>query len=142
MAKTVIVYWSSTGNVEYMAQQIELGVSEVNDNVKVVQVLSATEDDIVNAEKVMLGCSATGEEEIDVMEFRPFFDSIKELLADKPVALFGSWGWGEGEYMRKWEEEVRETGANLFEDQGYTHQDALYGNEEEAIDFGRRFANS
>ncbi len=142
MAKTVIVYWSSTGNVEYMAQQIELGVSEVNDDVKVVQVLSATEEDIVNAEKIMLGCSATGEEEIDVMEFRPFFDSIKELLADKPVALFGSWGWGEGEYMRKWEEEVRETGANLFEDQGYTHQDALYGSEEEAIDFGRRFANS
>lgn len=142
MAKTVIVYWSSTGNVEYMAQQIEIGVSEVNDDVKVIQVLDATADDITNAEKIMLGCSATGEEEIDIMEFRPFFDSIKELLKDKPVALFGSWGWGEGEYMRKWEEEVRETGALLFEDHGYTHQDALYGDEEEAIDFGRRFANN
>ncbi len=139
MAKTTIIYWSSTGNVEYMAQEIAKGVSEGGDEVKVIQVLEATTDDVLAADKLMLGCSATGEDEIDEMEFRPFFESIKDIIKDKPVALFGSWGWGGGEYMRKWEVEVRETGALLFEDQGYTHQDALYGDEQEAIDFGKRF---
>lgn len=141
MAKTVIVYWSSTGNVEYMAQEIEKGVQKVSDDVKLLQVLEADISDIETAEKVMLGCSATGDEEIDAMEFRPFFESIKPALNGKPVALFGSYSWGGGEYMRKWEAEVKEAGAILFEE-GYVHQDALYGDEEEAIDFGERFAKS
>ena len=62
---------------------------------------------------IAMGCPAMGAEVLEEEEFQPMFDAVKPVLAGKKVALFGSYGWGDGEWMRNWEEECLGAGATL-----------------------------
>lgn len=139
MAKAVIIYWSATGNTESMAMAIERGIRNNISDVSITQVAQATTDMVEVADLVVLGCPAMGVEELEEYEFAPFYEEIKSLLSGKKVALFGSYDWGDGEWMRNWEEDVKSTGADLVE-AGYIHLYGLDGEEEDALAFADRIS--
>ncbi len=105
----VIVYWTGTGNTEDIAKKIQgdLGCDLFN-------VSEASVSDVLNYDSIILGCPAMGAEELEDAEFKPFYDELIAQAQNKNVALFGSYGWGDGEWMRNWEEDVKANGANLL----------------------------
>lgn len=110
--KTAVIYWSGTGNTEQMAQAIAEGAGAELFKV------SDFGGDISEYDKIAFGCSAMGDEVLEEDEFEPFFTGTEAKLGGKSVALFGSYGWGDGEWMRNWETRVKEAGADLFGDKG------------------------
>ncbi len=113
MSKTAIIYWSGTGNTEAMAQAVSDGAKEVNSETKLFNVSQITADEAAEYDTLILGCPAMGSEVLEESEFEPFFTELESSLSGKNVALFGSYGWGDGEWMRSWEERVNAAGANL-----------------------------
>ena len=110
MSKTAIIYWSGTGNTEAMATAVLEGAKEVNSETQLFNVSEITADEAAQYDTLILGCPAMGAEVLEESEFEPFFTALETQLAGKNVALFGSYGWGDGEWMRNWEERI--TGAN------------------------------
>ena len=106
--KALIVYWSATGNTESIATKI---ASDLNCDAKSVSDISVS--DLDDFDTVILGCPAMGAEELEDAEFKPFYDEFIANANNKRIALFGSYGWGDGEWMRNWEEDVLNNGANL-----------------------------
>ncbi len=103
--KKIIVYWTGTGNTEEIANKIagDLGLSAFKVN-------EVTVDATLENDLIILGCPAMGAEVLEEEEFQPFYDELKAKIGNQKVALFGSYGWGDGEWMRNWEAEV---GTNL-----------------------------
>ena len=111
MSKVAVIYWSSTGNTQAMAEAVKEGAESAGAE---VDCLTCDQVGSVSGyDAVALGCSAMGDEELDQDEFQPMWDSVKGSLAGKKVALFGSYGWGDGEWMRSWEEDAKENGITL-----------------------------
>ena len=110
--KVAVIYWSATGNTQTMAEAIAEGVNEKGGQAELFYV-SDFEGDISEYDMVALGCPAMGAEELEEYEFRPFFDSEKEKLKETNVVLFGSYDWGNGEWMDSWKEECIENGINV-----------------------------
>lgn len=116
MDKISIIYWSGTGNTEIMAENIAEGVKSQGVEVELLNVAEASIDNVLDADLVALGCSASGAEELDYDEMEPFIESLeKQGLSKKKMVLFGSYGWGDGEWMRIWEERMEDSGADLVE---------------------------
>ena len=113
MSKTAIIYWSGTGNTEAMANAIFDGAKEVNADTKLFSVDQITADEAKDYNNLILGCPAMGAEELEEGEFEPFFAELEVNPSGKNVALFGSYGWGDGEWMREWEKRVTDAGAKL-----------------------------
>lgn len=113
MKKTLVIYWSGTGNTEAMANAVAEGMRQAGAECSVLTSADVTADTVAALEAVALGCPAMGAEELEETEFAPMFDGIKSALAGKAVALFGSYGWGDGEWMRTWEDTCRSDGAVL-----------------------------
>ena len=99
--KKIVVYWSGTGNTLEIANKIaeDLGCEAVS-------VSDTNVDDVLANDLIVFGCPAMGAEELEEDEFKPFYESVMQSIGDKKVALFGSYGWGDGEWMRNWEQEV------------------------------------
>lgn len=114
MSKTAIIYWSGTGNTEAMAAAILEGANEVNPDTAYFTVSEISADDAANYDTLILGCPAMGAEVLEESEFEPFFTSLEPNISGKNVAIFGSYGWGDGEWMRDWEQRVANAGANLI----------------------------
>ena len=110
--KTAVIYWSSTGNTEAMAKAIaEAAGAELF-------AVSEFSGKISDYDRVAFGCSAMGAEELDDSEFEPFFASVEGELSGKKIALFGSYGWGDGEWMRNWAERAKADGAEIIGGEG------------------------
>ena len=118
MKKTAVVYWSGTGNTEAMANAIAEGAESAGAEVDVKQVSEITVDQALEYDKLALGCPAMGAEVLEESEFEPMFAGLEGSLNGKKVALFGSYGWGDGQWMRDWCERAKEDGAQLFSDEG------------------------
>lgn len=118
MSKTAIIYWSGTGNTEAMANAILEGAKEVNPETAIFNVSEISAADAADYDTLILGCSAMGAEVLEESEFEPFFTELESNLSGKKVALFGSYGWGDGEWMRDWQDRVNKTGATLINDEG------------------------
>lgn len=116
--KVNIIYWSGTGNTEAMADAIAEGAREKGADVKFINVSEASLDDVKEADRVAFGCPAMGQEELEEDEMRPFMDDANNEISGKDVLLFGSYQWAEGEWMEKWVEEVKATGAKLVKEDG------------------------
>lgn len=116
MKNIVVIYWSGTGNTEAMATAIAEGAKNENTEVKILQVSEATIDDVKNANAVALGCPAMGAEVLEEGEMEPFVDSIMNAVSGKVVALFGSYDWGDGQWMREWADKMESAGANLVDE--------------------------
>lgn len=119
--KALVEFWSQTGNTEGMANAIAEGM-KANHSVDIVN-LNDNEVSVNDYDIVALGCPAMGAEELEEEIFAPFYEKIKSNLKDKTVVLFGSYGWGDGEWMRNWEEDVKAVGAKLFNNEGLAIQE-------------------
>ena len=110
--KTAVIFWSGTGNTEAMAKAVAGGAG-----VEATPV-SSFSGDLSDYEAVALGCPAMGAEELEDSEFEPFYSANESKLAGKNVALFGSYDWGDGEWMRLWADRVKAAGANIVGGEG------------------------
>lgn len=113
MSKVAVVYWSGTGNTEAMAAAVADGAKEKGAEVSVLTASEFSPEAADSFDGIAFGCPAMGSEVLEETEFEPMFNSVEAKLKDKKIALFGSYGWGDGEWMRTWEESCREKGANL-----------------------------
>lgn len=116
MNKVAIVYWSQTGNTEAMAQALFEGAKSKGKDVEISFVSDFDASTIDNYDLLAFGCPSMGIEVLEEADFEPFFSSIEDKLTGKNVLLFGSYGWGDGQWMRDWEERVKSKGANLLEE--------------------------
>lgn len=112
--KIAVIYWSGTGNTAAMAEAIADGAKENGAEVSLFSV-DEFSGSIKDYDKVAFGCSAMGDEVLEEAEFEPFFMSIENDISGKKIALFGSYGWGDGQWMRDWEERVNDKNANLYD---------------------------
>ena len=115
MGKIAVIYWSAGVNTEAMAKAIARGISSENVGVDVFSVSEFGSKSVNDYEKLALGCPSMGAEVLEECEFEPFLSSVEHGLAGEKVALFGSYGWGDGEWMRSWEGRMRGDGCLLFE---------------------------
>ena len=113
MKKTAVIYWSGTGNTEAMANAVAEGMREAGAECAVWTPADVGADAVKELDAAALGCPAMGAEELEETEFAPMFDALKPALAGKAVGLFGSYGWGDGEWMRSWEKDCADAGINL-----------------------------
>ncbi|MFA5447540.1 MAG: flavodoxin [Sphaerochaeta sp.] len=113
MKKIAIVYYSGTGNTASLAQAVKEGVIAGGGSAKTIAASLFGADMLDSYDAFAFGCPASGAENLEEEVFEPMFDAIKGHLAGKEVALFGSYGWGDGEWMRTWQESVKESGAIL-----------------------------
>ena len=113
MSKIAVVYWSGTGNTEAMAEEVANGAKAAGAEVESFTTDDFAADKMNDYDAVAFGCPAMGDEVLEEDEFEPMFDGCKDALKDKKIALFGSYGWGDSEWMRNWEESCKEAGAVL-----------------------------
>ena len=111
--KTAVVYWSGTGNTEAMAKAVAEGMTAAGAEAALLTSDQASPAALGGYEAIAFGCPAMGSEVLEEMEFQPMFDACKNTLGGKRVALFGSYGWGDGEWMRGWEKDCNDAGINL-----------------------------
>ena len=113
MKKIAVVYWSGTGHTEQMAQQVAAGIQEAGANPEIIAAAEFSASLVGSFDAIAFGCPAMGAEELESDEFAPLFEACLPLLRGKPIALFGSYGWGDGEWMRSWEDSCTQGGAML-----------------------------
>ena len=113
MNHIAVIYWSGTGNTEAMAKAVLKGAGV---GAELFSVSDFDESKVDSFDAFALGCPAMGSETLEDGEFEPFFENVKASLAGKKVALFGSYGWGDGEWMRSWEASCAEAGITLAVD--------------------------
>lgn len=137
MKKVLIVYTSTTGNTQAMAEAMKEGIIRTGAEADCLEASAAPSFN--GYDGYCFGCPAMGAEVLEEAEFEPYFSSVEEQLANQKVALFGSYGWGDGQWMRDWQDRVIQDGALLFEEglivNGTPETSAL----EECRSFGERF---
>ena len=113
MSKIAVVFWSGTGNTEAMAAAVAEGAKNDGAEVSLISASSFTADQVAEFDAIAFGCPSMGAEQLEEDEFEPMFTACENQLNGKNIALFGSYGWGDGEWMRNWESRCKEDGANL-----------------------------
>ena len=113
MSKVAVVFWSGTGNTGAMADAVADGAREKGAEVSVITAGDFSEDMVADYDSIAFGCPAMGAEVLEESEFEPMFTAVEPSLAGKKIALFGSYGWGDGQWMRDWEDRCRQAGADL-----------------------------
>ncbi|MBQ8781122.1 MAG: flavodoxin [Oscillospiraceae bacterium] len=132
--KTAVIYWSGTGNTEEMAKAVAEGAGA---ELFSVSDFTGSLDDY---DAVAFGCSAMGDEVLEESEFEPFFAENESKLSGKKIALFGSYGWGDGQWMRDWTERANNDGAVLI-DEGLMANEAPSADDlEKCRELGRKLA--
>ena len=113
MKNVAVVYWSGTGNTEAMAEAVVKGAQSAGASAAAIAVADFDAANVGRYDAFAFGCPAMGAEELEETEFEPMFSGCEAKLANNLIALFGSYGWGDGEWMRNWQDDVTAAGANL-----------------------------
>ena len=113
MSKVAVVFWSGTGNTEQMAEAVAEGAKSAGAEVTLANVNDFDSSSVADFDGIAFGCPAMGAEVLEDSEFEPVFNECESALNGKSIALFGSYGWGDGEWMRTWEETCNSAGAVL-----------------------------
>ena len=113
MSKIAVIYWSGTGNTEAMANAVVSGAEGKGAEASLIEAGDFNASLLANFDAFAFGCPAMGAEELEESEFEPMFASLEGELSGKKLALFGSYGWGDGEWMRSWEDRCKAAGAEL-----------------------------
>jgi flavodoxin short chain len=114
MKKVLIVYWSGSGNTELMAKEVAGGAKDGGAEVTLKSVDEAAVDMVKAADAIAFGCPAMGDEVLEESEMEPFTDKLSKVELDgKPLGLFGSYDWGDGQWMRNWVDQMKGLGARL-----------------------------
>lgn len=116
MSKIAVVYWTGTGNTEEMAKAVVDGAKDAGAETKLFEASDFKADMVDEFDAIAFGCPSMGAEVLEESEFEPMFSDCESKLKGKNIALFGSYGWGDGEWMRDWEERCEENGSNLVVD--------------------------
>ena len=116
MAQITIVYYSETGNTEAMASMVAKGVEAAGATAKVVSVDGFDAAELKEEAAFALGCPAMGDEVLEEGTMEPFVEEVAKFAAGKKIGLFGSYGWGDGDWMRRWEEKCQNDGVALAAD--------------------------
>ena len=116
MSKVAVVYWSGSGNTQAMADAVAEGAKKEGAEVSVIEAGYFSADQVSAYDGIAFGCPAMGDEVLEEGEFDPMFTDVEKVLSGKKIALFGSYGWGDGQWMRDWEERCRTAGAELAAD--------------------------
>ena len=142
MAAIKVIYWSQSGNTQAMANAVAEGIKEAGKEAEAVFVTEANINDIKDDTAVALGCPAMGAEVLEEADMEPFVTSFESIAAGKNVALFGSYGWGDGEWMRDWTERMIGAGANVLNGEGLVCREAPDDEMiEECKNLGKQLAN-
>lgn len=123
MDKIYVVYWSQTGNTEAMAEAVARGIRSEGKESAVVEVGSISPGELKEEAVFALGCPAMGAEVLEESEMEPFVETLEAFVKGKTVGLFGSYGWGDGEWMRDWEARMQQAGANVIGGEGVICQE-------------------
>ena len=123
METVKIVFWSQGGNTAAMAAAVAEGVQEAGSKAEIINVSDASAADLQSMKGFALGCPAMGVEVLEEMEMEPFMCELEGSLAGKSVGLFGSYGWGDGQWMRDWEERCKAAGAAIVGGEGVICQE-------------------
>ena len=113
-----VIYWSQSGNTKEMAEGVVEGILEAGKTAKLFEVNDVNAADLKDAKVIALGCPASGVEVIEESEMEPFVNELEDDLQGKQVALFGSYGWGDGQWMRDWETRFVTAGATIVNGEG------------------------
>lgn len=124
MGKISVVYWSQSGNTLAMAEAIGKGITDGGVQAEVVNVSSCQVSDLDTEEVFALGCPAMGAEVLEESEMEPFVAELEGNVKGKKIALFGSYGWGDGQWMRDWEERMNAAGAVVVNGEGVIAHEA------------------
>ena len=116
MSKIAVVFWSGTGNTEAMANAVAAGAQEKGAEVTVMGPSDVGAAAVAGYDGIAFGCPSMGVEQLEEADFQPMWDEVKGELSGKKVVLCGSYGWGDGEWMRTWEDEAKGAGAVLAAD--------------------------
>lgn len=141
MDEIMVVYWSQTGNTEAMAQAVAQGIDEAGKKAKLAEVSAVDPETLKGAKAIALGCPAMGAEVLEEDEMEPFVAALEGFVSGKTVGLFGSYGWGDGQWMRDWVDRMSSAGANVLNGEGVICKEAP---DDEAVaactDLGRQLA--
>lgn len=118
MSKIAVIYWTQTGNTEQMANAVCEGIKNAGAEAVLLSVPAVTAQEAAGYDRLALGCPAMGAEVLEEAEFEPFFTELEGKLGGKRVALFGSYGWGDGQWMRDWTARVDDAGAIVVGGEG------------------------
>lgn len=118
MEKIYVIYWSMSGNTQAMAEAIAKGINDSGKEAVVQYVSEASVSELQDAKVFALGCPAMGAEVLEEGEMEPFVSEVEGIAAGKNIALFGSYGWGDGQWMRDWEERMSGCGAAIINGAG------------------------
>ena len=123
MDKVIVAYWSQTGNTAAMAAAIGEGITEAGKEAVVTDISSVSMDDLQAASAFALGCPAMGAEVLEEGEMEPFVTEVEAFASSKKIGLFGSYGWGDGQWMRDWEDRMKAAGATVVGGEGVICQE-------------------
>ena len=123
MDKIYVVYWSQTGNTEVMAEAVSQGIRESGKEAETLTVSQITADTLKEAQAFALGCPAMGDEVLEESEMEPFMEQLDPMISGKQIGLFGSYGWGDGQWMREWQDRVMADGAVVAGGEGVIAQE-------------------
>ena len=123
MGQIVIVYYSETGNTEAMANMVAKGVEAAGATAKVVPVDGFNAEELKGESAFALGCPAMGDEVLEEGTMEPFVAEVEKFASGKKIALFGSYGWGDGQWMRDWEDRMKAAGATVVGGEGVICQE-------------------
>ena len=132
-----IIYWSGTGNTEAMAKLIGQGAESAGATVTITEIGAADAATALTADVLALGCPSMGTEVLEETLFDPFVTSIEDKVSGKKLALFGSYGWGDGEWMQDWTARMQKAGAILAADSLIVNEAPAGESEQQCIDFGK-----
>lgn len=118
MSKIKVVFWTQSGNTEAMANAIVEGINSAGKEGEAIFVTDITPGDLAGESVFALGCPAMGAEVLEETEMEPFVLSLESALNGKKVALFGSYGWGDGQWMRDWVDRMTAAGATVINGEG------------------------
>lgn len=119
-----VVYWSGTGNTEAMANAVAEGITEAGGEAKLIPVSEVNVDELATESAFALGCPSMGVEVLEEEEMEPFVEALESKVGGKNILLFGSYGWGDGEWMRNWVERMKNAGAFMVEEEGIIANEA------------------
>lgn len=123
MSRIIVAYWSQGGNTKAMAEAIGEGVVEAGAEAAVLDVSKVSVADLKQATVFAMGCPSMGAEELEDSEMEPFVSEVEGFAAGKKIALFGSYGWGDGQWMRDWVERMEAAGATIIGGEGLITQE-------------------
>ncbi len=123
MKQVYVIYWSQSGNTQAMAEAVARGIESSGAAAVLTRVEDASVADLSDAAGFAMGCPAMGAEVLEESAMEPFVSEVEAICGGKSVALFGSYGWGDGQWMRDWVDRMSGSGATVLNGEGLICQE-------------------